>query len=629
MKLFKLSNKRLILIVFSCCLLNFWGLAQKAPMKYGKINKADLELKVYPTDTSAAAAILCNYGYFNSNQIQFTWNIRIKIFKKEGTQWGDQVFPVPSRSDVRGITFNLENGQVVESKLKSESIFKERISKSNTRIRVAMPNVKEGSIIDLEFTFQGLPSEWRFQDQIPVRWSELVIESSPYLDFNTNFSGFETLAVSTDGRWVGKDMPAFKKEPFMNDISNYINKTDIELRSLVVPNVINYYGTTSWNAVYKNLYDDENFGGIIASPALFLNSVAKEIESTYTDPFEKIKAAIAAAKKMKWNEYYSLFSSSTSLSSTYNKKIGNSADINLLLIRLLKKLDFETYPLAISTRNNGFLPLYTPTIDKFNYVLAYVIVKDKTYILDATEENMPAGLLPKRCFNLRGRIIDDKKQVWVDLIPEKKTKKVIMYDLKLETDNQLTGKLSYNRIDYAAFDFRKSYEKFNSKGEYIKDFENDHKGLTVIDFKADNLDSIYKPITDDYQVKIKNVVNTAGNLLYINPMLYQRMEENPFKVTERKYPVDFIYPVETVYLFKLTLPDGVKVSQLPRPLIIKLPDNSASCIYQMAANGNTIQLSYKYLINKPIFSESQYADLREFFTEVVKKQSEPIVLSSN
>ncbi|HEY4786455.1 MAG TPA: hypothetical protein VIH57_10420, partial [Bacteroidales bacterium] len=441
---FKLSDRHAFVIILLTCLFSISGLAQKAPMKFGKINKADLEMKVYPSDTSAAAAILCNYGYFDSNQIQFVWTIRIKILKKEGTNWGNHVFPVPTKSNVRGITFNLENGQIIESKLKSESIFKERVTNNYSRVRVAMPNVKEGSIIDLEFVFQGLPNEWRFQEEIPVRWSELIIEPSPYLDFSTSFTGFEPLAERSDMRWVSKNMPAFRKEPYMNDMSNYITKVDIELRSIVIPNAFSYYGTTSWDAVNKNLYDDENFGGALTG-SMYLNSVAKEIEKRYTDPLDKIKAAQAAIKKVKWNERNSLFSSVTSLGSAYNKKIGNSADINMMLIQLLRKLDFEAYPLALSTRDNGFLPFTKPTIDKFNYVLAYTTVGNKPYLLDATEEYMPVGLLPRRCMNLRGRIVDDKKPEWVDIKTDKKLKRVIQYDLKLESDNQLTGKLSYGR----------------------------------------------------------------------------------------------------------------------------------------------------------------------------------------
>ena len=112
-------------------------------------------------------------------------------------------------------------------------------------------------------------------------------------------------------------------------------------------------------------------------------------------------------------------------------------------------------------------------------------------------------------------------------------------------------------------------------------------------------------------------------------MMYLHMDENPFKVEERKYPVDFIYATELTYLFKLTLPDGYKVSEMPKPLIIKMPDNSASCLYQITNIGNILQLTYRYMINKPIFTEDEYGYLRAFFAEVIKKQAEPIVLSTN
>ena len=38
--------------------------AQDAPVKFGKVDRAALEMKVYDKDTSAAAVILCDYGYF-------------------------------------------------------------------------------------------------------------------------------------------------------------------------------------------------------------------------------------------------------------------------------------------------------------------------------------------------------------------------------------------------------------------------------------------------------------------------------------------------------------------------------------------------------------------------------------
>lgn len=622
----KTANPKIIFTILLLSVIQIPIFAQKAPIKFGKIDKADLEMKAYPADTSAAAAILCDYGYFKSTPFQFIRTLRIKIFKKEGTSWGNQVFPVSSNANIRGITYNLENGEIVESKLKSESIFKERVTEDYYRTRVAMPNVKEGSIIDMEFNYTGLPREWRFQEEIPVSWSELIIEPSTLATFRKNFFGFEHLSESTNTRWVAKDMPAFRKEPYMSSAKNYITKFEIELLRLSFGNFQEF--STTWEAVNTLLRESKYFGKAMEG-CTFLNSIAKDIEKNYTTPLERLKAAHEAVKKaVKWNEKESVISSSENLSYAFNKKIGNSADINLMLIQLLKKLDFEVYPVALSTRDNGFLSPISPSLSKLNYVVAYVLLDDKKYFLDATEEFLPVGMLPERCINLQGRIIDEKKSDWVTLIPDKKERKFIQFDMKLENGNVLAGKITTTNYDYAALNFRDKYEKFNSKEEYMKGFESTHKGLSIINCDITNLDSIYLPLKESYDVKIKNAVTTAGNMVYINPLLFEQMTSNPFKTEDRKYPVDFIYPSQLTYLFKLELPEGAQVAELPKPLSMVLADGSASVQYRIASSATFVQLTYKFMVDKAIYSEKEYADLRVLFSEMVKKHSEQIVIKT-
>jgi len=176
----------------------------------------------------------------------------------------------------------------------------------------------------------------------------------------------------------------------------------------------------------------------------------------------RLTAAHEAVKKaVKWNENTSVAASSGNLNSPFNKKIGNSADVNLILIQLLKKLKFEVNPVVLSTRENGYLSLASPTLRKLNYVVAYVSLNDKKYFLDATEEFIPVGMLPPRCINLRGRIVDKDKTDWVDLNSDQADKRFVYFDLKQDADNLLAGKISISNSGYAAYNFRKKYEKFN------------------------------------------------------------------------------------------------------------------------------------------------------------------------
>lgn len=605
--------------------------SQKAPIKYGTVSKADLEMNVYPLDTGAVAVILCDYGYFSTSTYDFTRLLRIKILKKDGTSWGDRIFPTSEKTDIRGITYNLENGEIVETKLQKESIYVERITEDSYRTRVAMPNVREGSIIDLEFKSPWLPSEWRFQDVIPVRYSELVINYSPYINFRKNFFGFVQLNENSDTRWVAKDVPAFKEEPYMSSETNYISKFEIEVLSIAIPPTSSTQGfyreyCTTWEAVNERLLKSTYFGQPLKGGG-YLNEAAEEIKAKYTNPLDQVKAAQEFIRNtVKWNDIEALYISGESLGGAYNDKIGNSADVNLMLILLLSKMNLNVWPVALSTRDNGFLSPVFPSLDKLNYVVARVTINDNQYLVDATEDFDPVGLLPERCLNLKGRLINGSSGDWIDLTPVKKNKKVIQYNVSLGNDMSLIGEVSKMNYDYAALNYRNYYSSFNSSDEYLTDVESDHPGMTITDFVLTDLDSIYKPVQESYKVKFRNQVTTSGDLVYINPMLTEKMEDNPFKAENRQFPVDFIYPMEITYLSKITIPENAQVVELPKGVIFKLPDNSASMVYQISQIGNSLNLTYKFSITKTIYNTDEYADMRAFFSEMVKKQTEPVIL---
>jgi hypothetical protein len=627
------SLEKIIFALTIFALICSQSVAQKSPVKFGTVTKADLEMTAYPSDTSASAAVLCNFGYFSASSFDFIRILRIKIFKKEGTDWGNRVFPTSNKTDIRGITYNLVNGEIVETKLKNESIFLERVSEDNYRTRVAMPNVKEGSIIDLEFRFPWLPSEWKFQDVIPVKWSELIIDNSKYIDFRKNYFGFVPLNESSGTRSVAKDVPAFKEEPYMANTSNYMTKYEIEVLRISIPATSSDPGfyreySTTWDAVNTRLLSSSDFGMAMKGCA-FLNDEVDEIEKTCTTPMEKLIAADEFVKhSVKWNENEALYISSENLSTPFNKKIGNSADVNLILIQLLKKLDLNVCPVALSTRSNGFLSPLFPSLDKLNYVVAYVVIDDKPYFVDATEEFLPVGMLPERCINLQGRIIDESRSDFVDLIPVKKDKKMIQEELTISPDLVMTGKMTRRSYDYAALSFRNNYAEFNSEDEFLRDAENRYPGFSIINSKISGLDSIYLPISEEYDVKIKNRITSVGDLIYVYPLIFDQLTENPFKSEERHYPVDFITPSEKVFVSKITIPDGWQIVELPKVMTMKLPDNTLNVQYQISSAGNTVFLTYKFNRTKTFYSVEEYADLRAFFSELVKKHAEPIVLKS-
>jgi len=339
-----------------------------------------------------------------------------------------------------------------------------------------------------------------------------------------------------------------------------------------------------------------------------------------------MKAACDAVKKhIKWNDDESLYTSGD-LGMAFKKGSGNSADINLTLVSLLKKLDFDAFPIALSTRSNGIISPSYPTIDKFNYVIAGVRFNDKVYFYDATEPNLPSGMLPFRALNGRGRIIKLEGSDWVDLSPGCDQKESVFCKMKIDEYGEITGTISYSDVDYEGYYSRNNYKGYNSHDEYIKELESDFPGLTVNSSSFEDVDSIYKPLKENYDVTITGYSDIIGDMISIKPMLIEQMESNPFKLEKRKYPIDFGHPIRSRYILNLEIPQGYEITEVPKACNLALPDKGAKFSYAVTVNGNVVQLMANFEIIRTLFFESDYTLVKEFYNQVIAKQSEVIML---
>jgi|TARA_Y100000031_G_C8245289_1_gene397748 hypothetical protein len=296
------------------------------------------------------------------------------------------------------------------------------------------------------------------------------------------------------------------------------------------------------------------------------------------------------------------------------------------LVVLLRKLGFETYPVALSTRSEGHLTLLNPTFDKLNYMVALAKVDNEFVLLDATDELLPYYLLPARCLNQHGRIIDKDTSDWVDLNPTKKHKRVASYNLQLESDMTLSGKLNYANYDYAAYEMRKKLEQNPDIDDFLESFGSTKSGLIINDAVIKNVDSIYLPVKETYDITLENVLIQSDSLIYLSMMPFERLESNPFNNEERLYPIDFVYPRERSGMINISLPPGVEVLETPEPLMLKMPNKSIDYVYSISQLGNKLVLNYRLRINNFVISMMDYPNLRNIYEQIIEKESEPVIL---
>jgi hypothetical protein len=102
---------------------------------------------------------------------------------------------------------------------------------------------------------------------------------------------------------------------------------------------------------------------------------------------------------------------------------------------------------------------------------------------------------------------------------------------------------------------------------------------------------------------------------------------NPYKAETRNYPVDYGSLVELVYMCKVRIPKGFMVEEAPESRIMMLPGNAARYIYNVATASDSewITITSSLQINRNIFLQQEYPNLREFYNQVVAKQAEQIV----
>jgi hypothetical protein len=610
-------------VVFSLFIMT--SLGQKAPISFGKITKEEVASTTYDLDTSAAAVVLCDFGWFDKINFEFTRVLRYKILKKSGYDISDLKFHSEERPAVKGMIYNMEGDQVVKEKLASSNIFYKKLSSGLYETSLAIPDLKVGTVIDIQYTFSGLPLEWYFQREIPVKYSEIDIPQSEYFKFSKNFFGYVPLTISELERWGTSNVAAFKTEPYINSRENYISKMEIDIKAITVPGHYKTY-TSTWEDVNGNLLQSTYFPAQ-NQPLLCLSSVIDELKSSGKQGDDLMKAAFEAVKKMAWNNERTVFISDEGLCNHYKLGSGSVADVNFTLLQILNKLNFNAFPVVLSSRANGMLSQFNPSINKLDYVIVAVKTDAGFTLLDATEKYMPSYLLPDRVINGQGRIVSDKYSQWIPLACKYKEQSDYRYDLTLNPDLTLTGKIIMTYTDYAAYDFRDNYSSYNTKDEYARAMEKENPGLTINEITIDNIDDLYKPVVVTIDAVIEGIVTQVDKELYITPMLFEQVKENPFNATERIYPISYSRLEDTKVNVTINLPDNVTAGVLPKPISSKLRNNAIAFTYNVTGEGKQVKADYAFYINSLTINQDMYKDVRNVYNNLVSKHAEPIILN--
>jgi hypothetical protein len=377
----------------------------------------------------------------------------------------------------------------------------------------------------------------------------------------------------------------------------------------------------SWEKLCKTMLESNNFGGAIAGNG-FLKKTVEEVLNGESDPRAKIEKIHSYVKNtLEWDGTKDMYDDN--IKKVVEAKKGTAADLNILMASMLEKAGIPVDMVLLSTRDHGFVRRPFPMERQLNYVICRAKAGTEYLYLDATEKYLPMNVLPQRCLNGEGLLVSKINTGWVNLDAKGRARTVIDAVLTLSNDGSMDGKLQYALHGYDGSNSRKAFFKEGEENY----FKTASPNTWEIKSKAfENSTDITKPAIKKLEVTIPSHASIAGDQIYINPFVTQQLTENPFRSPSREYPVDFGNPVETIYMGKITIPDGYTAEELPQSKIYSLPDNGGKYVYNMSVVGRQISIVSTLQINKSMFVQTEYDILRRFYDLIVAKQSEQIVL---
>lgn len=460
------------------------------------------------------------------------------------------------------------------------------------------------------------PKGFRF-NQTPKGYLTVFPETSKR---NDNRIGMDVILNT----YTMHQVPAMKEENYVDNIDNYRSGVMFELVSIDLPGFSKSFAKT-WSDVAKTIGNSDDYEDQLDKTRAFDDELDMLL-AEQSDQVSKMKAIFKYVKEnVTWNGmdgkyfYYGL-------KKTLKEKKGNAADMNLLLVAMLRYAGINSNPVVISTKDNT-IPFF-PTVERLNHVIAYAVIEDKPYFLDATEEFSDVNVLPIKDYNWKGILINNNDMVWkqINIVSPPKSNRMCSLQVKLDEDGSCEG--TYNsRLDkHRALKFRRVLKDVDME-TYLTQLENQYKGIEISEHKLENIDGYEGMVKESFAFFDEEGAELIDNKLYVNPLAFLGMEENPFKLDERKYPVDFGHPFKDTYMLKIDLPEGYTVESKPDPLLMKLPENMGMFKYTLQELSGTLNVLINFEINKSVIPVTNYSLLKEFYKQVISKEAEKVILT--
>lgn len=654
------------LLFLMTCLTLGWTTIEAQNLKFGKPTDEEMQMTVYEQDPEAEAVVLCQLTNVNYTMdlldflVDYEVKTRIKILKEEGKEYANITIPYIFNSNkdfmqetfenFKATAYNLENGKVKKTKIGLDKIYNERIDEDNMVAKIAIPQVKAGTVIEYEYKLHSNVyyriHDWYASAEIPVAYANYRLEIPVVFIYNVEYSGLQQLQStvtagsmfykpSSDGtssqkscatniyNCTGRHLKGLKKDDYVWNVRDHFTKITAELQR------INFAGESrdmrkTWKQVDEVLFDHPDFGGHLYKHSKYRDELAASGISEITDLKEKVAATFKfLCQRLAWNGEYEL--AIKPASEIVKKGNGSNADLNMMLINMLGDVGVKAYPVVMSTRKHGQIPKTYPTLNKLSTYIVGVPYGSSWLYIDASSVNGYINVLPANLYTDRARIIQKGKEgQWVDLQKMGEARTMMTVKATLSADGEMKGEIQTLYSGNAAANERDIFHSVTDSSAFIARKSSDN-GIKISQCNIEGLRDFAPNVTETIQFTKQG--ETSGDHIYLNPYISFPITNNPFTEKERLLPIEFPYKQTFNTSLQLTLPEGWKLEEMPQNIRVSSKDKSITghILYE-SADERMVTITCQFRLTKVNYENNEYDMIKQLFELFANRSKDMLVI---
>jgi hypothetical protein len=586
--------------------------------------------------------IKCSIFTFAANA-EIIRHVRIKILKDKGMEEANIKILYYSYKKVEIVknivaqTYNLDrSGNLVISKLEKKNIYDKEVSKNISQKIFTFPEVKKGSVLEYSYTIASTLDlglrDWEFQKTIPVKFSRVSI-TTPY---NLNLSmvpvctmpiSKEKLEIHGDNvyKFMMANIPAIREEPFMSSEKDYVQRLELNVISIFAIDRLIVLSNT-WSSLIKELQGSEDFGEQLTK-FIPRTDTLRQLMDKVDSPYQKMANIFCYVRNhMDWNGNAGIWAQNGVLTAWENKK-GNSGDINLILISLLRTAGIHANPILVSSHENGMINQLTPGYEQFDNVMAYVKINQQIYVLDASYKYASPNTVPWDVMFTYGIVIEKEglnEWRWCSLWNENQIfNSVVVLNADIDQEGIMKGTSTVYSLGYARS--RRIRVLKSGKEKFIEKYcatANPEIKVDSVTIKNEAIDTL--PM--EQNIYFIQTLSSTGDYRYFKTNPFTGYETNPFTSDTRFSDIFFGANQKFTQVVNINLPEGYDLESLPKNTTMIMPDTSIILRRILQVGDGKFSMRTTIEFKKPFYKVTDYDIFREFFKRSIDLLNEQVVI---